>query len=48
MRRRTGEFSLNDAVDIETIRQWTQDDLDRQVTDFLHNRLARMATFTDF
>ena len=47
-RLRSGEFSLNDAVDIETIRQWTQDDLDRQVTDFLHNRLARMATFTDF
>ena len=47
-RLRSGEFSLNDAVDIETIRQWTQDDLDRQVTDFLHNRLARMANFTDF
>ena len=47
-RLRSGEFSLNDAVDIETIRQWTQDDLDRQVTDFLHNRLARMAAFTDF
>lgn len=47
-RLRSGEFSLDDAVDIETIRQWTQDDLDRQVTDFLHNRLARMASFTDF
>jgi len=47
-RLRSGEFSLDDAVDIETIRQWTQDDLDRQVTDFLHNRLARMANFTDF
>lgn len=47
-RLRSGEFSLNDAVDIETIRQWTQDDLDHWVTDFLHNRLARMANFTDF
>ena len=47
-RLRSGEFCLNDAVDIETIRQWTQDDLDHWVTDFLHNRLARMANFTDF
>ena len=47
-RLRSGEFSLNDAVDIETIRQWTQDDLDQWVTGFLHNRLARMAQFSSF
>ncbi len=47
-RLRSGEFSLDDAVDIETIRQWTQDDLDQRVTDFLHNRLARMAQFSSF
>ena len=45
-RLRSGEFSLDDAVDIETIRQWTQDDLDNWVTGFLHNRLARMSCFT--
>ena len=47
-RLRSGEFSLNDAVDIETIRQWTQDDLDDWISDFLHNRLARMVNFTGF
>ena len=47
-RLRSGEFSLDDAVDIETIRQWTQDDLDDWISDFLHNRLARMAQFSSF
>ena len=47
-RLRSGEFSLNDAFDIETIRQWTQDDLDGWVTGFLHNRLAKMSCFTGF
>ena len=47
-RLRSGEFSLNDAVDIETIRQWTQDDLDGWISGFLHNRLARMVNFTGF
>ena len=47
-RLRSGEFNLADAVDIETIRQWTQDDLDRWVTGFLHNRLARMTQFSSF
>jgi len=47
-RLRSGEFSLSDAVDIETIRQWTQDDLDQWVSGFLHNRLARMAQFSSF
>ena len=45
-RLRSGEFSLDDAVDIETVRQWTQDDLDNWVTGFLHNRLARMSCFS--
>ena len=47
-RLRSGEFCLDDAVDIETIKQWTQDDLDNWVTGFLHNRLARMAHFSNF
>ena len=47
-RLRSGEFSLDDAVDIETIKQWTQDDLDAWVTGFLHNRLAKMSCFTGF
>ena len=45
-RLRSGEFSLDDAVDIETVKQWTQDDLDNWVTGFLHNRLARMSCFS--
>jgi tRNA pseudouridine55 synthase len=45
-RLRSGEFSLDDAVDIETVKQWTQDDLDNWVTGFLHNRLTRMSCFT--
>ena len=47
-RLRSGEFSLDDAVDIETVKQWTQDDLDNWVTGFLHNRLAKMSCFTGF
>ena len=47
-RLRSGEFSLDDAVDVETIRQWTQDDLDQWVSGFLHNRLARMTQFSSF
>ncbi|MBQ9338421.1 MAG: tRNA pseudouridine(55) synthase TruB [Lentisphaeria bacterium] len=47
-RLRSGEFSLDDAVDIETVKQWTQDDLDNWVTGFLHNRLARMTHFSTF
>ena len=47
-RLRSGEFSLDDAVDVETIRQWTQDDLDNWITGFLHNRLARMTHFSNF
>ena len=47
-RLRSGQFSLEDAVDIETVKQWTQDDLDNWVTGFLHNRLAKMSYFTSF
>ena len=47
-RLRSGEFSLEDAVDIETVKQWTQDDLDHWVSSFLHNRLARMTRFASF
>ena len=47
-RLRSGEFSLDDAVDVETIRQWTQDDLDNWITGFLHNRLTRMSHFSNF
>lgn len=47
-RIRSGEFDLADAVDIETVRQWTQDDLDAWITGFLHGRLAKMNQFSKF
>ena len=47
-RLRSGEFSLEDAVDIETVKQWTQDDLDHWVSSFLHNRLALITRFASF
>ncbi len=47
-RIRSGEFQLADAVDIETVRQWTQDDLDAWISTFLHGRLAKMNHFSKF
>ena len=47
-RIRSGEFSLDDAYDIETMKTWEQPDLDNAVTDFLHKKLARMTNFSSF
>ena len=47
-RIRSGEFSLDDAYDIETMKTWEQPDLDNAVTDFLHRKLAKMTTFSSF
>lgn len=47
-RLRSGDFDLADAVNIEDVKQWTQDDLDNWVTGFLHNRLTRMNHFSSF
>lgn len=47
-RLRSGAFTLGDAVGIETLRQWTQDDLDHHVAAFLHHRLAAMNQFAEF
>ena len=47
-RIRSGAFDLAEAVDLETVRQWSQEDLDNYVNSFLHLRLAKMAQFSTF
>ena len=47
-RIRSGAFDLNEAVDLETVREWSQDDLDNYVSSFLHLRLAKMTQFSSF
>ncbi|MBO5724795.1 MAG: hypothetical protein J6S58_08210, partial [Lentisphaeria bacterium] len=47
-RIRSGAFNLAEAVDLETVRQWSQEDLDNYVNSFLHLRLAKMAQFSTF
>ena len=47
-RIRSGEFELQNAVDIETVKGWTQDDLGNYVSDFIHAKLAKMNKFSSF
>ena len=47
-RLKSGEFDLANAVTIETLKTWTQDDLNRHISDFLHKKLAQMNRFTTF
>lgn len=47
-RIRSGEFSLQDAVTIDEVREWTQDQLDNWVGSFLHLRLSKMKSFNTF
>ena len=47
-RIRSGEFELQNAVDIETVKSWTQDDLGNYVSDFIHAKLAKMNKFSSF
>lgn len=44
----SGGFDLADAVTVDEMKNWTQDDLDDYVTGFLHNKLARMGRFSSF
>jgi len=44
----SGSFDISDAIDVETIKNWTQEDLSRHVNDFLHKKVAKMAKFTEF
>ena len=47
-RIRSGAFDLSEAVDLDTVREWSQDDLDNYVSSFLHLRLAKMTQFSSF
>lgn len=47
-REMSGSFSLQDAVSLETVRTWTQEDLEDKLNDFLYNSLSRMQQFTSF
>ncbi len=45
-RVRSGEFDLEDAVSIETMKGWSQEDLAAHVGFFLHKKLAKMGRFS--
>ena len=42
-RLRSGEFLLEDAYDVETIKGWTQEDLANAMDHYLQTRLAKIA-----
>ena len=47
-RIRSGEFDLENAVTVEEMKNWTQDDLNDYISGFLHRKLAQMNHFTNF
>ncbi len=47
-RLKSGEFDLANAVTVETLKTWTQDDLSSHISEFLHRKLAQMNRFTTF
>lgn len=47
-RLRSGEFELKNAVDIETVKSWTQEDLENHISSFIHAKLAKMNKFSSF
>lgn len=47
-RIRSGEFDLANAVTVDEIKNWTQDDLNDYLSDFLHRKLAKMSHFSTF
>lgn len=47
-RIQSGEFSLSDAYDVDTIREWTQEDLAEKMDDYLHSKLSKMIRFSAF
>lgn len=44
----SGEFRLEDAVSIETLKTWEQEQLADHVIDFLHNTIAQNKNLTNF
>ena len=47
-RLRSGEFELKNAVDMETVKSWTQQDLGNHLGEFIQAKLARMNKFSPF
>lgn len=47
-RTQSGSFDLADAVSIETIKTWEQDDLKEWMVTFLHNKVQKMKKMADF
>ena len=45
-RLRSGDFELKDAVDIETVKTWEQEELKNALNDFLFNKLSKMPRFS--
>lgn len=42
----SGSFSIDDALSIDTLKQWEQPELSSHVRDFIHNKLAAMKDFS--
>jgi len=47
-RTQSGEFRIEDAYDVETMKTWEQPELERAVDDFLFQKLSKMQKFTSF
>ncbi len=47
-RLQSGEFKLDDAYSIDEIKEWTQEDLEAKIDEFLFGKLSRMVHFTSF
>lgn len=47
-RTKSGAFSLKDAVSIDTLKTWGQDDLEKHMNTFLFDFIAKNKKLTDF
>lgn len=47
-RTESGRFRLEDAVTVDTMKTWEQDQLESHVLDYLHDKVAKMAEMVDF
>ncbi len=47
-REKSGEFLLKDAYPVDEIRNWTQEDLADHMDFILHQKLAKMPSFSSF
>lgn len=47
-RTRSGAFSLKDAVSVDTLKEWDQDTLEKHMSNFLFNFVAKNKKLTEF